>query len=286
MKIARVCQHCGHQIVHRKKSERAVFAFAEMQSFSEGNDVTRPNQIDLTGSTIPRQTRERLLELVQTQAYHKVPVKQALFFKKLGGALLDSCYAKVKSVVDNHIEEMKLKVCLTSDAWSNIKNEPIVNYMLISDSSTFSWNLFRLNLPSNAGSCFIFFISSSDESPTSKSTASREPIWISAVSSNALGFLKGVFQKLEKKVDTFCTASFLPGTSFKGTCKKKESQQKIHDIITDGKFVKHLEKVIMILNPVDTAIVVFQSDSVPVSQIYQSFANTMKQQYESDELFV
>ncbi|KAH6577113.1 hypothetical protein BASA60_004192 [Batrachochytrium salamandrivorans] len=57
--------------------------------------------------------------------------------KKLGGALLDSCYAKVKSVVDNHIEEMKLNACLTSDAWSNIKNEPIVNYMLISDSSTF-----------------------------------------------------------------------------------------------------------------------------------------------------
>ncbi|KAH6564054.1 hypothetical protein BASA62_008129 [Batrachochytrium salamandrivorans] len=32
---------------------------------------------------------------------------------------------------------MKLNACLTSDAWSNIKNEPIVNYMLISDSSTF-----------------------------------------------------------------------------------------------------------------------------------------------------
>ncbi|KAH9269353.1 hypothetical protein BASA83_008578 [Batrachochytrium salamandrivorans] len=43
-----------------------------------------------------------------------------------------------KSVVDNHIKEMKLNACLTLDAWSNIKNEPIVNYMLISDSSTFS----------------------------------------------------------------------------------------------------------------------------------------------------
>ncbi|KAH6569533.1 hypothetical protein BASA62_004806 [Batrachochytrium salamandrivorans] len=32
---------------------------------------------------------------------------------------------------------MKLNACLTLDAWSNIKNEPIVNYMLISDSSTF-----------------------------------------------------------------------------------------------------------------------------------------------------
>ncbi|KAH9263235.1 hypothetical protein BASA83_013400 [Batrachochytrium salamandrivorans] len=42
-----------------------------------------------------------------------------------------------KSVVDNHIEEMKLNACLTLDVWSNIKNEPIVNYILISDSSKF-----------------------------------------------------------------------------------------------------------------------------------------------------
>ncbi|KAH6572358.1 hypothetical protein BASA60_006672 [Batrachochytrium salamandrivorans] len=75
----------------------------------------------------------------------------------------------------------------------------------------------------------------------------------------------------------------LPGSVqdfIQGTGKQKESQQKINDIITDGKFVEHLEKAIMILNPVDTTIVVFQSDSVPVSQIYQSFANTMKEQYE------
>ncbi|KAH6595817.1 hypothetical protein BASA50_005544 [Batrachochytrium salamandrivorans] len=45
-------------------------------------------------------------------------------------------------------------------------------------------------------------------------------------------------------------------------------------------FVELLDKAIMILNPVDTAIVVFQSDSgAHVSQIYQSFANTMKEQY-------
>ncbi|KAH6588090.1 hypothetical protein BASA50_010952 [Batrachochytrium salamandrivorans] len=32
---------------------------------------------------------------------------------------------------------MKLNACLTLDAWSNIKNKPIVNYTLIFDSSTF-----------------------------------------------------------------------------------------------------------------------------------------------------
>ncbi|KAH9253107.1 hypothetical protein BASA81_008941 [Batrachochytrium salamandrivorans] len=93
------------------------------------------------------------------------------------------------------------------------------------------------------------------------------------------GSLKACFKSLRKSEHVLhrivSARDFIQGTG-----KQKESQQKIHDIITDGKFVEHLEKAIMILNPVDTTIVVFQSDSVPVSQIYQSFASTMKQQYE------
>ncbi|KAH6562667.1 hypothetical protein BASA60_011032 [Batrachochytrium salamandrivorans] len=93
------------------------------------------------------------------------------------------------------------------------KNEPIVNYMLISDSSTF----------------FLESVSTGEQSHDAK--------WIA--------------QDMGRVIDSLV-----------------------------GKFVEHLDKAIMILNPVDTTIVVFQSDSVPVSQIYQSFANTMKQQYE------
>ncbi|KAH6579320.1 hypothetical protein BASA61_010322, partial [Batrachochytrium salamandrivorans] len=193
-----------------------------------------------------------------------------------------------KSVVDNHIEEMKLNACLTLDVWSNIKNEPIVNYMLISDSSTFflesvstgeqshdakwiaqdmgrmidslagkvcgavtdntttnrsAWSILKKKYPDLffqefAQQCkdVVSFISFHHQmkAQTSKSTADREPTWLSAASSNAWGFLEGVFRKLEKKVNTFCTASFLPGTSFKEQASRKESQQKIHDIITDG----------------------------------------------------
>ncbi|KAH6572359.1 hypothetical protein BASA60_006673 [Batrachochytrium salamandrivorans] len=87
----------------------------------------------LTGTAFSRIEEENLLSAFRIcQPDIVLPDR-----KKLGGALLDSCYTKVKSVVDNHIEEMKLNACLTSDACSNIKNEPIVNYMLISDSSTF-----------------------------------------------------------------------------------------------------------------------------------------------------
>ncbi|KAH6596133.1 hypothetical protein BASA50_005430 [Batrachochytrium salamandrivorans] len=148
---------------------------------------------------------------------------------------------------------MKLNACLTLDAWSNIKNKPIVNYMLISDSSTF----------------FLESVLTGEQSHDAK--------WIAQDMGRIIDSIVG---KLKKKVNTFCTASFLPGTSFKEQASRKRVSRKIHDIITDGKFVEHLEKAIMILNPVDTAIVVFQSDSVPVSQIYQSFANTMKEQYE------
>ncbi|KAH9268926.1 hypothetical protein BASA83_009059 [Batrachochytrium salamandrivorans] len=126
--------------------------------------------------------------------------------KKLGGALLDSCYAKVKSVVDNHIEEMKLNACLTSDAWSNIKNEPIVNYMLISDSSTFFLESVSTGEQSHDAKWIaqdmgriIDSLAGKMKAQLQKAQLSREPTWVSAASSNALGFLKGVFRKLEKK---------------------------------------------------------------------------------------
>ncbi|KAH9269503.1 hypothetical protein BASA83_008453 [Batrachochytrium salamandrivorans] len=129
------------------------------------------------------------------------------------------------------------------------------------------------------GSHFIHFFSSSDESPTSKAQLTENlPGSVQSVPTR-WGSLKACFESLRKSEHVLhrivSARDFIQGTG-----KQKESQQKINDIITDGKFVEHLEKAIMILNPVDTTIVVFQSDSVPVSQIYQSFANTMKEQYE------
>ncbi|KAH6594948.1 hypothetical protein BASA50_006210 [Batrachochytrium salamandrivorans] len=199
-----------------------------------------------------------------------------------------------KSVVDNHIEEMNLNACLTLDVWPNIKNEPIVNYMLISDSSTFflesvstgeqshdakwiaqdmgrmidslagkvcgavtdntttnrsAWSilmkkyvdLFFQGCASHDGTQLLikdifdttktkkkkeevadyldkypfhyllefaqqckdvvsfFSFHHQMEAQTSKSTTDQEPNWLSATSFNAMGFLKGVFQKLKKK---------------------------------------------------------------------------------------
>ncbi|KAH6566761.1 hypothetical protein BASA60_009329 [Batrachochytrium salamandrivorans] len=119
-----------------------------------------------------------------------------------------------KAVVDNHIEEIKLNACLTSDAWSNIKSESIVNYMLISDSSTF----------------FLESVLTSEQNHDVK--------WIA--------------QDMGRMIDS------LAGTSFKKQANRKRVSRRSMTLLRTVSFVELLDKAIMILNPVDTAIVVFQ----------------------------
>jgi hypothetical protein len=49
----------------------------------------------------------------------------------LSDSLLSVCYQKVKAQVDSVLKSSSKYVSITSDAWSNISNEPIVNYMAI-----------------------------------------------------------------------------------------------------------------------------------------------------------
>ncbi|KAH6586820.1 hypothetical protein BASA50_000184 [Batrachochytrium salamandrivorans] len=133
-----------------------------------------------------------------------------------------------KSVVDNHIEEMKLNACLTSDAWSNIKNEPIVNYMLISDSSTFFLESVSTGEQSHVAKWIAQDMGRVIDSLAGKMTAQLQKAQLTESLPGLVqpaptrwGFLEGVFRKLEKKVNTFCTALFLPGTSFKEQASRK-----------------------------------------------------------------
>ncbi|KAH6565569.1 hypothetical protein BASA60_009886 [Batrachochytrium salamandrivorans] len=208
---------------------------------------------------------------------------------------------------------MKLNACLTSDVWSNIKNEPIVNYMLISDSSAFfihsvstgeqshdaKWiaqdmgrvidsldgKIYLLRPKTKRGKevadypekypshyllefaqqcknvvSFFLFIIRWNLKLQKAQLAENLPGLVQPAPTR-WGSLKACFESLRKSEHVLhrivSARDFIQGTG-----KQKESQQKIHDIITDGKFVEHLEKAIMILNPVDTTIVVFQSDSV------------------------
>ncbi|KAI2489091.1 transposase [Fragilaria crotonensis] len=57
--------------------------------------------------------------------------------KDLSGKLLRSAHKKVKSKVDNWLKKDQF-ACVTSDAWSNIKNESVINYyMMVSGDVTF-----------------------------------------------------------------------------------------------------------------------------------------------------
>ncbi|KAE8955479.1 hypothetical protein PR001_g32088 [Phytophthora rubi] len=57
----------------------------------------------------------------------KLPCRQ-----KLSDELLDACFSEVQEAVDGFLQTPTTHVCVTSDGWSNILNEPIVNYMAVS----------------------------------------------------------------------------------------------------------------------------------------------------------
>lgn len=52
----------------------------------------------------------------------------------LSGSLLDSCYTDVKEKVDSWIKLPRTIVSLTTDGWSNVLQDGIVNYMLTNSS--------------------------------------------------------------------------------------------------------------------------------------------------------
>ncbi|KAH6586027.1 hypothetical protein BASA61_006650 [Batrachochytrium salamandrivorans] len=158
---------------------------------------------------------------------------------------------------------MKLNACLTSDAWSNIKNKPIVNYMLISDSSTVFLESVLTGEQSHNAKWIAqdmgrIIDSFAGKLKLQKAQLTENLPGLVQPASTRWGFLESVFRKLKKKIEHVLHRIVSAKDFIQGTGKQKESQQKIHDIITDGKFVELLDKVIMILNPVDTAVVVFQ----------------------------
>ena len=57
-----------------------------------------------------------------------------------------------------------------------------------------------------------------------------------------------------------------------GNAKQKAAQQAIHDTVTSANFVNLLQKRLMVLKPLNTAVIFYQSDAVPVSEVFYTFA--------------
>jgi hypothetical protein len=56
--------------------------------------------------------------------------------KMLSGPLLDKNYNHLKKISDAHLARKLSFFCLATDGWSNVLNEPIVNYIAISPNTT------------------------------------------------------------------------------------------------------------------------------------------------------
>ncbi|KAI2491282.1 transposase [Fragilaria crotonensis] len=54
----------------------------------------------------------------------------------------------------------------------------------------------------------------------------------------------------------------------RGTAAQKAERQDILNTIGNPTFVPYLSKMIEMLSPIDSAIVYYQSDSVPISEVY------------------
>ena len=58
-----------------------------------------------------------------------------------------------------------------------------------------------------------------------------------------------------------------------GDAKQKAAQQAIHDTVTSASFVNLLQKALMVLKPINTAIIFYQLDAVPVLDVFYTFSS-------------
>lgn len=284
---------------------------------------------------------------------------------KLGGVLLDQCYSKMKIQCDNYMKSPSSCVCLISDGWSNVKNEPIVNYMATSPSKTMflesvatgtqghsaewiasdldrvmqkypdtsfagavtdntsankaAWEIMKINHPS------MFFhgcvshglhlmVKDIFAATKTKKSGQSEPTYpdgypfetmlqlatdckdvVKFVNNHHAIKTKVTKMQMVEKLHALalpaptrwgtlqqCLRTILDSEHIihgivnerdfiSGTKKQKEDRLRIKNIVIAGNFVGTLKKALKILVEIDKLIVKFQSDNVPVSEVFSSF---------------
>ncbi len=89
--------------------------------------------IYMTGTSFVRVEQQHLLLALQ-KLHPDVRLRSR---RDLSGRLLNGAHSQVKEKVDAWLAR-DLFACITSDAWSNIKHESVIHYMLVSgDMSLF-----------------------------------------------------------------------------------------------------------------------------------------------------
>ena len=89
-----------------------------------------------TGTSFSRIKDPFLLSAIQlARPQAKLPTRKQLANDSPGG-LPQECYEDVKSKVDSLLSKHNQFMSITSDAWSNIANESVINYMVVSPSKS------------------------------------------------------------------------------------------------------------------------------------------------------
>ena len=287
--------------------------------------------------------------------------------KQLAGPLLDLTYGDMKKRIDSAMTDSQSVVCVTSDAWTNICSDPIVNYMAVSATFTLfiesvatgeqshsaNWiadDISRVLLAFPAVTCGACTDNTSTNKAAWKLLAKKFPskFFHGCVSHGLNLLVKDIFAATKTKHGNADERRFPLGYPFEhllnfaeqckdvvkyfknhhgvkaqlnheqnlfklpklcspaptrwgsilacfvsllkservllsivhgrhwlstGTAEQRAKRSKIHDVITDVAFVQHLNKAIAILLPIDELIVYFQSDRVPVSDVYNAFVH-------------
>ena len=282
--------------------------------------------------------------------------------KDLAGKFLNKAYDQVHEKVDSWLNRNTYS-CLTSDSWTNIKNEAVVNYMLVSEEMSLFLESHSTQEIAHTAQFTCFDMSRViDKTPgfiaggTMDNTAANKAAWVLLKAAYPDMFFQGcvahglhllvknifaatkakhgrefadyptgypfehllVFAGKVKDVVKFFNNHQAPKAILRralataklnwlvqmaptrwgsikdmfvsvraaeiaihavvtargfiiGTAKQKDERRAIVDIVTNVSFLTLLDKAIMILNPIDAAIVFYQSDKVPVSEVYCTF---------------
>ena len=309
----------------------------------------------------------RLEEIHLLQALRKLrPDVKLPTRKDMSGKQLTKAYKRVKTKVDNWMKRDHF-ACITSDAWSNIKNESVINYMMVSGELTLFLESTQSGEQSHTSEYLAADLTRVIGSTQGKlsgvimdNTAANKKTWKILKEVHPRMFFQGcVAHGLNLLVKDVFAASkvklgravadypdgypFAPLLDFAADCKKivkyfhnhhapkailkkaflasrlkslvmmaptrwcslnamfksllegeevlyqvvsardfvagtaaqKAERQGIVDTITNPGFVPLLQKAIEILTPIDAAIVYYQSDQVPISEVYRTFSSKL-----------
>ena len=164
------CKHCSKLITHSNRLARVKCHLNSCPPLLKLMDTIEdhPTWISPTNDTRQRKIDHYVLPKLAEHMQEAAVEKLAMFFynaglsfravedpffqefisclqpafkipsrKQLSDKLLNNTYDKVKEIVDNTLLEDDVRVCITTDATTNVSNQSIINYMACTPKGTF-----------------------------------------------------------------------------------------------------------------------------------------------------